>query len=96
VCSGCDRGRIDCSGGCAGQARRQTLREAGERYQQTLRGQQKHAARMGRLRARRKIVPHHGSPPPPAGDLLAVGAIASPRGAVSGATRPASSNGRAS
>jgi len=96
VCSCCDRGQIYCGVDCAGQARRQTLREAGRRSQQTRRGRRMHAARMARYRAKlalsagvavgmpdegrpREIVTHHGSPAPPTGDLVAVGAAAMPR-----------------
>jgi hypothetical protein len=90
VCSHCDRGQIYCGNGCAGQARRQALRDAGERYQQTPGGKKKHAARMGHLRARRKtkIVTHHGSPTPPAGDLVATGAMATSRDDASPAEPP--------
>lgn len=88
VCRHCDRGQIYCFGDCAGQARHQTLRKAGERYQKTRRGQEKHAARMGHLRARRKKVTHQGSPPPPAGDLLAAGAMATSRDDASPAEPP--------
>ena len=52
VCSCCDRGQIDCGVDCAGQARRQTLRGAGRRCQQTRRGRRMHAARMVRYRAK--------------------------------------------
>ena len=52
VCSGCDRGQIYCGVDCAGQARRQTLRAAGRRCQQTRRGRRMHAARMSRYRAK--------------------------------------------
>ena len=52
VCSGCDRGQIYCGVDCAGQARRQTLRGAGRRCQQTRRGRRMHAARMARYRAK--------------------------------------------
>jgi hypothetical protein len=52
LCSCCDRGQIYCDGDCAGQARRQTLRGAGRRCQQTRRGRQMHAARMARYRAK--------------------------------------------
>ena len=88
VCRHCDRGQIYCGSGCAGQARHQTLRKAGKRYQKTRRGQEKHAARMGHMRARRKIVTHHGSPPPPAGDLLAAGAMATSHDDASPAEPP--------
>lgn len=52
VCSCCDRGQIYCGVDCAGQARRQTLRGAGRRCQQTRRGRRMHAARMARYRAK--------------------------------------------
>ena len=52
VCSCCDRGQIYCGVDCAGQARRQTLRGAGRRCQQTRRGRRMHAARMVRYRAK--------------------------------------------
>jgi hypothetical protein len=70
VCSCCDRGQIYCPAGCAARARRQNVLAAGQRYQQTRRGRQMHAARMGRYRSRREIVTHHGSPPLAADDLL--------------------------
>jgi hypothetical protein len=70
ICSCCDRGQIYCTRGCAVRARRRTLREAGRRYQASHRGRRRHAARMGRYRARREIVTHHGSPAPPTDDLL--------------------------
>jgi hypothetical protein len=94
VCSCCDRGQIYCGVDCAGQARRQTLRGAGRRWQQTRRGRRMHAARMARYRVKlaqgfvgvapdegwpREIVTHHGSPAPATGDLLAGGATAMPR-----------------
>ena len=52
VCSCCDRGQIYCGVDCAAQARRQTLRGAGRRCQQTRRGRRMHAARMVRYRAK--------------------------------------------
>jgi hypothetical protein len=52
VCSCCDRGQIYCGVDCAGQGRRQTLRGAGRRCQQTRRGRRMHAARMARYRAK--------------------------------------------
>jgi hypothetical protein len=61
VCSCCDRGQIYCSSGCAQQVRRRTLQQAGQR--------------MSRWRARQDKVTHHGSPAPPAGDLLVPAAI---------------------
>src|SRR5271156_3005742 len=52
VCSCCDRGQIYCGVDCAGRARRQGLRGAGRRCQQTRRGRRMHAARMARYRAK--------------------------------------------
>ena len=52
VCSCCDRGQLYCGLDCARQARRQTLRGAGRRCQQTRRGRRMHAARMARYRAK--------------------------------------------
>ena len=70
VCSCCDRGQIYCNSGCSAQARGRTIREAGRRYQASLRGRRAHAARMGRYRTRRQRVTHHGSPAPAAHVLL--------------------------
>jgi hypothetical protein len=44
VCSCCDRGQVYCPDGCAGQARRKTLQQAGRRYRQTGQARQVHAA----------------------------------------------------
>jgi hypothetical protein len=52
VCRCCDRGQIYCNSGCAEQARRQTLRSAGRRWQQTRRGRQLHASRAAKYRAK--------------------------------------------
>jgi hypothetical protein len=103
VCRCCDRGQIYCGVDCARQARRQTLRRAGRRCQQTRRGRRMHAARMARYRAKlaqgfgvglpdegwpREIVTHHGSPPPATGDLLTAGATVMPRDDASPAEPP--------
>jgi hypothetical protein len=104
VCSCCDRGQIYCGVDCAEQARRQTLRGAGRRCQQTRRGRRMHAARMARYRAKlaqsgvavampdegrpREIVTHHGSPAPATDDLVAGGATAMPRNDASPAEPP--------
>jgi hypothetical protein len=70
ICSCCDRGQVYCNAGCGTRARRKTIQEAGRRYQASLRGRRAHAARMGRYRARRQSVTHHGSPAPAPHDLL--------------------------
>jgi len=52
VCSHCDRGQIYCAAGCAATARRQSQRDAGRRYQDSLPGRFHHAARTERWRVR--------------------------------------------
>jgi len=52
VCSHCDRGQIYCAAGCAVAARRQSQRDAGRRYQDSLPGRFHHAARTQRWRVR--------------------------------------------
>ena len=65
ICSCCDRGNRYCTAGCAPQARHQSIRAAGRRYQDTHRGRLTHAQRQRRYRARQQKVTHQGSPPPP-------------------------------
>lgn len=61
ICSLCDRGNIYCCA-CARLARRQSLRAAGQRYQNTHQGKLKHAARQRCYRQRQKEkVTHQGS-----------------------------------
>jgi hypothetical protein len=70
ICSHCDRGNRYCTPHCAEQARRQSQRAAGKRYQAGLPGRTAHAQRQRRYRANRQIVTHQGSPlPPPAAQL---------------------------
>ena len=88
ICRCCDRGQVYCSGDCSRRARRQSLRAAAQRYQASLPGRRTHALRMGRYRARQEIVTHHGSPRPPADDLLPVGAIAATSDEGSPTERP--------
>jgi len=79
VCSHCDRGQIYCAAGCAAVARQQSQRDAGRRYQGSLRGRFRHAARTRRWRERQalltlpvarlemaapQLVTHQGSPAP--------------------------------
>ena len=52
VCSHCDRGQVYCAAGCAATARRQSQRDAGRRYQDSLAGRFHHAARTQRWRMR--------------------------------------------
>jgi len=53
ICQRCDHGQIYCWGACGAIRRRETLRRAGARYQRTLRGACKHAARQHAYRERR-------------------------------------------
>ena len=65
VCSHCDRGQRYCSDACSEKARRESLREAGRRYQETERGRRNHARRQKRYRFRKaeqRGVTHQGSP----------------------------------
>jgi hypothetical protein len=87
VCSRCDRGQIYCAAGCAAQARQQSQREAGRRYQSSRPGRFNHAARTRRWREREALlavslagsevatpqsVTHQGSPLQPSDAVLAV------------------------
>lgn len=73
VCRRCDRGQTHCSSSCSKQSRRESVRQAGRRYQQTRQGRIKHADRMREYRAREKQkVTHQGSPPSEVGVLLRV------------------------
>ena len=59
ICRRCDRGHQYCAGECARIRRRESLRRAGQRYQQSYRGACRHAARQRAWRI--KKVTHHGS-----------------------------------
>lgn len=87
VCSHCDRGQIYCAAGCAAVARQQSQREAAPRYQDSLRGRFRHAARTQLWRQRHALravsaarseaataqsVTHQGCPLPPSDAVLAV------------------------
>lgn len=56
VCSHCDRGQIYCAAGCAAAVRQQSQRDAGRRYQGSLRGRFRHAARTRRWRERQALL----------------------------------------
>ena len=86
VCSHCDRGQIYCAAACAALVRQQSQRDAGRRYQGSLRGRFRHAARTRRWRERQALlavsaaraematsqsVTHQGSPLPPSDAVLA-------------------------
>jgi hypothetical protein len=65
VCSHCDRGQRYCPDECYALTRRRAQREAGKRYQHSLKGRHKHAQRMRLWRARSVVrvnkVTHQGS-----------------------------------
>jgi len=64
ICRKCDHGNIYCGHGCAALSRTLSLRFAGARYQSTLKGRHRHAARQARYRRTHpKKVTHQGSPP---------------------------------
>ncbi len=63
ICSYCDRGQRYCAEGCAQAARAESMREAGQRYQNSRRGRHRHAERQRRYRQRQsEKVTHQGSP----------------------------------
>lgn len=68
ICRECDRGDIYCSAACAAAQRKRSLKQAGERYQNSFVGRRQHAERQARYRARhsaaKKKVTHHGSTTP--------------------------------
>ena len=77
ICRDCDRGNIYCFDGCAGEARSESRRASGRRYQASLRGRHKHAERQRRYRrrlqakaAQQEKVTQQGSPTAPPGDVL--------------------------
>ena len=61
LCRHCDRGDRYCSRRCREEARRTTLRGAGQRYQRSRQGRLHHAARQARYRARQQKVTHQTS-----------------------------------
>lgn len=82
VCSDCDRGQRYCADGCSQRTRRRLQREAGSRYQRSLKGRHKHAECMRRWRARRGArankVTHQGSLEPGVNDVLAASQTSAP------------------
>lgn len=73
ICRRCDRGQRYCSGDCAAQARRESLRRASRRYQNSPRGRRANAARQrSHQQRKREKVTHQGSPATPAKALLPV------------------------
>ncbi len=65
ICTRCDRGNIYCSFSCSFTARKNSLREAGVRYQRSHKGRLNHALRqrhyMQRLREFKNKMTHQGS-----------------------------------
>lgn len=65
ICTHCDRGNIYCSIFCSFTARTNSLREAGVRYQRSIKGRLAHALRqrryMQRLRDIKNKLTHQGS-----------------------------------
>lgn len=65
ICTHCDRGNIYCDVSCSFAARKRSLREAGERYQNSTKGRLNHALRqrryMQRLRDCKNKMTHQGS-----------------------------------
>lgn len=89
LCRRCDRGHVYCAKGCAQQARRDSLRRAGSRYQATRRGRLNNALRQRRFRARRRKVTHQGSVDREAPAVLPMTRIAVDDAAVSEGQRAA-------
>jgi len=62
VCSHCDRGQRYCAGGCSQEARKASVKRAGEKYRSGRPGRINNAARQQRFRQRqREKVTHHRS-----------------------------------
>jgi len=92
VCSRCDRGQRYCGRDCARPARRESLREAGRRYQRSRAGRFAHARRAARYRQRRRqqeIVTHHGSQAPCEAATVAADPAAAQAAATTDGTAPA-------
>jgi hypothetical protein len=70
ICRRCDRGNIYCGPSCSQQARRESVRAAGRRYQSSHRGRVVHAVRQHRCRCRPQKVTHQGSETAPPHDSL--------------------------
>ena len=71
ICSHCDRGNLYCGKRCSQAARRQSVRAAGKRFQNSRRGRFAHAERQRRYRQRRRQkVTHQGSLPGPPDETL--------------------------
>ena len=78
ICPRCDRGQIYCGPTCSSLARREKQRQAVRRYQATLAGRRRHAARQHAYRERRAAaasanVTHQGPAPAPTPPMSCVG-----------------------
>ncbi len=62
LCTRCDRGQVYCEKVCSEEARRESCKLSGQRYQATERGKRKHAARQVRycMRQAEEIMTHQG------------------------------------
>ena len=58
LCGRCDQGQEFCGRECASISRRQSVREAGQRYQQTLQREWAYALEYASSEARRASLPH--------------------------------------
>ena len=83
LCSRCDRGNVYCGPACAQARRRESVRAAGKRYQDSRAGRFAHAARSRQYRAGRQNVTHQGSAVAPASALLAPAAVLLPPASAS-------------
>lgn len=73
ICSCCDRGNIYCSSACSLEARQESMRFAGKRYQNTYQGRLNHAKRQKRyMEQKLKKMTHQGSQGIITNDLLLV------------------------
>jgi hypothetical protein len=73
ICSKCDRGNIYCSSECSEFARKESIKSAGKRYQQTKKGKLAHAQRQKNYIVRKitqEKMTHQGSNPKPPDVLL--------------------------
>jgi len=78
LCSRCDRGNVYCGPACSQARRRESVRAAGKRYQDSRAGRFAHAARSRQYRAGRQNVTHQGSAVVPASALLTPAAVLLP------------------
>ena len=63
ICNRCDHGNVYCSKECALVARKNYVRQANKRYQNTYRAKVMHAKRQHKYRQRKRVLLHSGVPP---------------------------------